>query len=82
VFGRQDGGFRGQAAAACRDSLRWLVNTHPWFRDLGSSSINFQHTRRPLLAPHTHGPRDVPRFGALSLLRKWLDKKLTLDYLT
>jgi hypothetical protein len=24
----------------------------------------------PLLAPHTSGPRDVPRCGALSLLQK------------
>jgi hypothetical protein len=47
VFGRQDGGFRGQAAAACRDSLRWLVNTHPWFRNLSNTNNYFQHTHGP-----------------------------------
>ena len=29
----------------------------------------------PLLAPHTSGPRDVPRCGALSLLQKPLELK-------
>jgi hypothetical protein len=29
----------------------------------------------PLLVPHTYGPRDVPRCGALSLLQKPLNYK-------
>jgi aminoglycoside phosphotransferase (APT) family kinase protein len=54
--------------------------------DQGPQSYLFRNDRRPfyfndavkieyqyqLLAPHTSGPRDVPRCGALSLLQKLL----------
>jgi hypothetical protein len=39
-------------------------------RNAGGARACFPNGKVKLLAPHTSGPRDVPRCGALSLLQK------------
>jgi hypothetical protein len=40
-------------------------------RLIGSTLLPYEHSEQAR-APHTYGPRDVPRCGALSLLQKTL----------
>ena len=41
-----------------------------WFFYLREPDTNSSYRYSILLAPHTSGPRDVTRYGALSLLQK------------
>jgi hypothetical protein len=46
------------------------VEPHLGFEEVQFGNEQLEAVHQKLLAPHTSGPRDVPRCGALSLLQK------------